>query len=56
MVIPNPNRGPPIKVWYYVRNWSKFPLLIIQKKSFAGLGKTHGLLLVETRSLGNLMI
>ena len=54
MVIPNPNWGPPIKVWYYVRTWSKLPPLIIQKKSSKGLRKIYGFLLMETRSLGNL--
>ena len=39
MAIPNPNRGPPIKGWYYVRTWSKLPPLIIQKKYFTGSWK-----------------
>ena len=39
MAIPNPNRGPPIKGWYYMRTWPKFSPLIVQKKSSGGSWK-----------------
>lgn len=55
MAIPNPNRGPPIKGWYYMRTWPKFSPLIVQKKSFVGRGKTCGFLLMEIGNLGNLV-